>query len=173
MSSSWWSTWQGLLVVGVVVGSLVVGLACNSLLKNRVYEIDELVVGVTGRDYRYHFQYPGVDQHLHSADDRHGVQNLHVPHGARVHLELTSDDYVYLLEIPELDIYEVLAPGLKFSVQFDPPSQGSYELLGSQMCGYDHEELLGKLIVESPSSYWHTVRALRSTPLPASHEIRQ
>jgi cytochrome c oxidase subunit 2 len=168
MSWSWWSTGLGLLVVGVVVG-----LALSSLVTDRVYEIENLVVGVTGRDYRYYFQYAGADRQLHSADDRHGVQNLHVPHGARVHLELTSDDYVYLLEIPELDIYEVLAPGLKFSVQFDPPSEGSYELLGSQMCGYDHEELLGKLIVESPSSFWHTVRALRSTPLQANQQTRQ
>ena len=168
MSRSWWSTALGLLVAGGVIG-----LAVSSLKKNPVDEIEDLFVGVTGRDYRYHFQYAGDDLKLHSADDRHGVQNLHVPHGARVHLELTSDDYVYLIEIPELNIYEVLAPGLKFSIQFDTPSQGSYELLGSQMCGYDHEELLGKLIVESPSSFWRTVRALPSTPLPTSRDIRQ
>jgi len=38
-------------------------------------------------------------------------------------------------------------------VKFSSESIGTSELLGAQMCGYTHEQLLGNLVVLSPADF--------------------
>ncbi len=119
-----------------------------------------LFVKVVGTDYRWKYIYAGEDQRLNTSDDLVGSQNLIAPAGREVCLQLTSDDFVYLLEIPEVDVYELAAPGLGFDVQFSSPPTGSYALLGSQMCGYDHPDLMGQMIVKSSRDFDRAMREL-------------
>jgi len=157
--------------VGAMAFGLAAAFSVHAQLDTGARKIEDLFVSVTGFDYRFHFQHAGPDQRLDSGDDRHGVQDLHVPAGTRVHLDLTSRDFVYVFEIPELDIYEIVAPDVTFSVDFAAPPVGSYKLLGNQMCGYDHESLLGNLVVQSPSQYRQTVDQLASEPSFSEQEI--
>ena len=115
---------------------------------------------LVGYNYLFGFRYPGHDQLLYTEDDRFGTRDLYVPQNAHVQLHLKSDDYIYTLEIPKLEVYELAAPDLTFDVRFVAPKAGVHELLGSQMCGYDHSELLGKLIVQPAAEYRRTMRNL-------------
>ncbi|WP_146575859.1 cupredoxin domain-containing protein [Neorhodopirellula pilleata] len=109
--------------------------------------IKEVSAYVVGDDFQLFFRYPGADGIMFTPDDRQGVRNWIIPSGANVRLWLTSRDFAYLVEIPETGLYEVAAPGLVFEASFKAPASGQYELLGSQMCGYDHPNLLGRMIV--------------------------
>jgi cytochrome c oxidase subunit 2 len=164
---------RAVIAVWLLLGSIAALASCAlafSAWDEATVRIDDLDVRVTGFDYRFEFRSPGADQQFGSADDIHGVQDLHVPEGARVHLELTSDDYVYVFEIPQLDVYEIVAPDVTFSVDFQAPAEGNYRLLGNQMCGYEHESLLGELIVHRPTHYRRAIEQSAAQPTP--HESR-
>jgi len=132
--------------------------------------VEELDVEIFARDFCLQFRYPGKDQVLPSADDRYGSTNLYVPANAVVRLILKSHDYVYTVEIPKVGVYEIAAPDLTFKVQFTAPEGGTYALLGSQMCGYDHPQLLGELIVQSPAEFSRTMKRLSSIPLQTAQQ---
>lgn len=132
--------------------------------------LKELDAEVVGNDYHLYFRYPGEDQLLHTQDDRYGTRNLYVPVDATVRLRLNSRDYIYMLEIPEVGVYEIAAPDLDFDARFIAPHNGEHELLGSQMCGYDHPELLGKLIVQSPTEFEQTMKRLSRVPLQTAQQ---
>lgn len=106
-------------------------------------------VRVTARDYRWHLRYPGPDGELDTDDDVVTLRHLHLPREATVELELTSADYVYTFYVPDLDVLEAAAPDDAFFLDLDTGPEAVYDLLGSQMCGYAHDELLGDVVVES------------------------
>jgi heme/copper-type cytochrome/quinol oxidase subunit 2 len=117
-------------------------------------------IGVTGDDYRLVFRYPGPDRQLGTADDRRGVQDLLVPAGAEVRLDLESRDYVYRIEIPAVNLYELAAPGLLFEASFVAPDVGVHRLAASQMCGFDHPGLMGQLRIQSTSEFDRAIASL-------------
>ncbi len=140
---------------------------CDARITNEqtAKTISELDAELTGHDYRFHFRYPGEDRLLDTKDDRFGIRNLYVPEDAIVQLRLNSRDFIYTIEIPEFDVYEVAVPDLSFDVRFVASPVGSHKLLGSQMCGYDHAELLGKLIVQPVAEFERTMQRLSTSPL--------
>ena len=81
------------------------------------------------------------------------MQDVHLPINQNVILELHSKDYVYSFALPHLDLKEIAVPDLTFSLSFKTDTVGTFELLGDQMCGYAHPQLLGKLIVTSAKEF--------------------
>ena len=65
----------------------------------------------------------------------------------------TSDDYIYNLALPHLGLKEIAVPDLSFAIEFTADETGTFDLLGDQMCGYDHPELLGKISVDSHAGF--------------------
>ena len=153
----------------------VLSLVCIALLGLFIFSardtgsghqtITKLDAQVVGSDYRFGFRYPGEDLVLGTKDDRFGTRDFCVPAGAEIRLALTSRDYIYLVEIPKVNVYEVAAPDLDFQVTFSAPASGKYPLLGSQMCGYEHSELLGSLVVLPSEEFRRTVLNLPRTPV--------
>ncbi len=108
---------------------------------------------ITGRDFRWHIRYPGPDQSLDTADDVVTQRHLHLPAGRDIQLELRSDDFVYSLYLPEYELVEMAFPNRPFVVEFRTASIKTSKLMGTQMCGFTHEQLLGDLVVESPDDW--------------------
>ena len=154
-----------LLIVIAAVGSAgLIGVRAFQLYLQQGAEWETIEIKATGRDYSLRFRYPGVDRVLGTADDRWGRRNLYVPEGAVVRLQLASEDYVYTVEIPAAGVYELATPNLIFETKFAAPQTGSYELLGSQMCGYDHPGLIGELEVLETRSFNGTMSQLWDEP---------
>lgn len=108
---------------------------------------ESLAVRITGNDFRWYIQYPGPDGQLDTADDHHTKRHLRLPMQTEIELELCSDDYVYSLYLPAFDLVEMAFPGEPFLLKFRTDSAETSRLMGAQMCGYAHDELLGDLIV--------------------------
>jgi cytochrome c oxidase subunit 2 len=125
----------------------------------------DIEIEVVGSEFVFYFRYPGVDRVLFSEDDRYGSGTLFVPEGANVHLKLTSLDYIYTLEIPARDVYEMAAPDLVFNAHVQASTSQTYDLLGSQMCGYDHPGLLGKMIVQTADDFDRSMTTLSKQSL--------
>lgn len=67
--------------------------------------------------------------------------------GQTVMLELTSEDFIHGLNIPDLKTRTDLVPGriTKLRVKFSKP--GTYDFLCDNFCGDGHEEMSGKFVV--------------------------
>ncbi|MDV6030411.1 MAG: hypothetical protein F9B45_09955 [Phycisphaera sp. RhM] len=150
---------------GLIAVSVAIGVA---LCLKRDEPIEQLDVQVVASNYRLYFHYPGADSVLGTDDDRLGTRNLYSPANTQVRLNLTSRDFVYLVEIPEVGLYEVAAPELDFEARFETGESGVHSLLGSQMCGYDHSELIGEFVVQRTAEFKRLVRKLSPAPSPTN-----
>lgn len=115
-------------------------------------QLDSIVVEVTGDEFNWYFRYPGPDGELGTSDDRHSVQDLYLPANSQVELDLNSNDYVYNFALPDLDLQEIAVPGLDFGLQFSTSDERTMQLLGDQMCGFEHETLIGRVYVREAGS---------------------
>ena len=86
-------------------------------------------------------------------DDVRAVRHLHAPRGARLRLELTSTDFLYTLAFPHVGKKEIAVPDLTFHLEFDVTETGVFEMRGDQFCGFQHPDLIGTLVVESPEEF--------------------
>jgi heme/copper-type cytochrome/quinol oxidase subunit 2 len=118
-------------------------------------------VRITGHEFRWHIQYPGPDGQFDTPDDLHTERHLHLPENAPTTLELLSKDYVYSPYLPHVELLEITLPGQKFTMEFDAGVPGKFELLGTQMCGYAHPNLLGDLVVHSSEEFEDWQKSLR------------
>jgi cytochrome c oxidase subunit 2 len=110
-----------------------------------------LVIRATGRDFYWHFAYPGRDGTLGTADDITSDRDVHVPIGRPVKIELASEDYVYTFGAPELGLKEIAVPELSFAIDFTPEKPGRYQLEVDPLCGlrFAHEnDTMGQLVIE-------------------------
>lgn len=112
-----------------------------------------LVMRVTGDDYRWRLRYPGADGKLDTADDVESWRHVHLPADTEIVIDLASTDFVYTFYVPVLDILEVAVPDVPFEFDFDAGPPDTCDLLGSQMCGYTHRELLGDVVIETPAEF--------------------
>lgn len=126
---------------------IVVMTGCSS--GDRQGRLDVIAVEVTGEEFNWYFRYPGPDNELGTSDDRHSVKNLYLPANSNVDLSLKSNDYVYTFALPDLELEEIAVPGLDFGLQFSTRDEGTMRLLGNQMCGFEHETLIGNVYVRS------------------------
>ncbi len=108
---------------------------------------------ITGRDFNWHICYPGLDNELGTPDDIHARRDLHLPQYTKVRLELASDDYLYSMTLPHWNLKEIAVPDLSFSLELETHAAGTFDLLGDQMCGYTHPNLLGQLMVQSHTDF--------------------
>ena len=115
--------------------------------------VETLAVEVVGHDFRWHYRFPGPDGELGTPDDLRASGPLHLPVGADVELRLTSQDFVYQLELPHLGLKEIAVPELTFSMEFSTDREGRFELRGDEFCGYAHESLITTLVVESQDEF--------------------
>lgn len=114
---------------------------------------EPLDVRITGANYQWIIRYAGEDRRLDTADDVETRRNLRLPALSTIRLELASDDYVYSFHLPALDISDLAVPRRPFRLQFETESPGTSRLIGGEMCGFRHPELMGDLIVQRPQEF--------------------
>jgi heme/copper-type cytochrome/quinol oxidase subunit 2 len=125
---------------------------------------DTLLVRMTGGNYTWQVRYAGADGKFGTADDRHATRHLHVPARTPVTLELRSEDYIYTMALPHLDLKEIAVPDLEFALRFELDEPGEYRLEGDQMCGYTHPDLMGTVVAEDGAAFREWVTSLPAGP---------
>ena len=138
------------LVLAILVAA---GCGLNAAEPAASTRPDPLVVRVRGEQYQWHVQHPGRDGRLDTADDIRGRRDLHLPDATNVRIELESGDYLYGFRVPELAVNQVAVPDLAFSAELRADAAGRYPLQGDQMCGFQHESLLGQVVVHDAAGY--------------------
>ena len=98
-----------------------------------------LVVKVTGHQFWWAFQYPS--QNITTAND------LHIPVGKKIDLEMTSADVMHAFWVPRLGGKQDLIPGRTTYMWFEASRPGIYTGQCAEFCGTGHAYM--RIIVDA------------------------
>ncbi len=97
-----------------------------------------------GRQWMWKFQHPGGQSE---------INDLHVPTGEPILINMISQDVIHSLYIPALRIQMETLPGRYTQLWFNADRPGTYRLLCSEFCGTDHSVMDGLLTIMTPADY--------------------
>ncbi len=129
---------------------------------------DALHVEVLALRWSWRFRYAGPDGVFGTADDVTTLNDLRVPAGRAVALQVRSADVVHGFFLPRLHVRTDAFPGRTSSTWFRPARPGREELMCSVLCGDAHDQMRAEVTVLSNEEYVHWMNgwtaASRPTP---------
>ncbi len=126
-------------------------------------------VEVTGRQFEWRFRYPGNDGVLHTPDDIHQVNDLHLPVNEDVLLVIKSEDVLHSFFLPNLRVKQDLVPGMRQAVWFKSLETGKFDIVCAELCGWGHYKMKGQVTFE-PRADYEAWLAERYAEQQATHE---
>jgi cytochrome c oxidase subunit 2 len=139
-------------------------------IKERVPPSD-MQVQVTAKQFNWEIAYPGPDGKLGTADDVTMDNDLHVPVGKTIRVQLKSRDVIHSFFIPQARFKQDAVPGHDIPVWFKITKPGKYEIPCAELCGFGHSGMRGWLYVHPLDEYEAWARQNNAgplTPRPAS-----
>jgi len=112
-----------------------------------------VTVEVMARQFEWRLRYPGKDGRLHTRDDLHVVNDLHLPVDEEVLINLVSMDVLHSFFLPNLRVKQDAVPGMSQGVWFRALEQGEYDLVCAELCGWGHYKMKGRLTVQSRAQF--------------------
>ncbi|MDO9512601.1 MAG: cytochrome c oxidase subunit II [Bacteroidales bacterium] len=125
-----------------------------------------LTIKATGQMWAWIFEY----------ENGKVSDNLVVPIGKPVKLNLSSPDVLHSLYIPAFRIKEDVVPGLNNYMWFRSDKLGEYDILCAEYCGVRHSYMLSKVIVKPVDEYleWYNAPAdTTKKALPVGLQVLQ
>jgi len=110
---------------------------------------DQIDVSVTGFQYGWSFEYPNGEE---------SVGTLTVPNNTAVRMDVTSDDVMHNLGIPEFDRRTDAIPGQTTTMWIYPKETGTYTARCYELCGSGHSNMAAQVEVVPKSEFdnWGT-----------------
>jgi cytochrome c oxidase subunit 2 len=115
-------------------------------------------INVLGLQYAWIFTYPDLSI---------TAGELHVPIGQEVQLNITAQDVIHAVWIPELRLKQDAIPGSPSELRFTANKVGRYPLRCAELCGGYHGSMVTQMIVQTPEDYQNWV-ASQQPPTPAA-----
>ncbi|KYO50566.1 cytochrome c oxidase subunit II [Tistrella mobilis] len=105
---------------------------------------DALEINLVAKQWMWKVQHPGGQRE---------IDELHVPAGTPVRLNMASQDVIHSLYVPALRLKRDVVPGRYTSLWFTADRPGTYRLTCAEFCGTDHSTMGGRLVVMRPADY--------------------
>jgi cytochrome c oxidase subunit II len=132
----------------VLLGLLGASVATGRLL-SREHEREPLRIEVTGKQFWWQVRYPAEPP----SDVVVTANELHVPTGRTIRLELRADDVVHSFWVPQLHGKRDLIPGRLTDLQFRVDRAGTYTGQCAEFCGVQHAHMLIRVVAEDGSAF--------------------
>ena len=113
----------------------------------------DVVVRVTAKQFEWNVTYAGADGRLDTDDDFVKRNQLHVPVGRNVRIELLAEDVIHSFFLPELRVKQDAVPGMMIPVWFSATRAGEYPIACAELCGWGHYKMAGRVRVVSNEEY--------------------
>lgn len=114
---------------------------------------DAVRIEVNAHQWAWEARYPGPDGKFGTADDLLSTNEVVVPSGAPVLIELASPDVIHSFFVPNLRVKRDAVPGRITALTFTPNQVGTFEIACAQLCGVNHYKMRGELQVVEPVAY--------------------
>ena len=105
---------------------------------------DAMVINIVGKQWMWKIQHPS---------GRKEIDELHLPLGKPILLQITSEDVIHSFFIPEFRTKQDVLPGRYSEQWFTPTKLGQFHLFCSQYCGTSHAQMQGTVFVMEPGDY--------------------
>lgn len=128
------------------------------------HERPHLLVKVTGYQWWWKVEYPDSMPQRWVVD----ANEIHVPTGKPVLLELASNDVIHSLWIPNLGGKKDLIPKYRDTLWFQADRPGVYRSQCAEFCGHQHAKMALHVVVHEPADFerWRE-RSRRWAPAPS------
>jgi cytochrome c oxidase subunit 2 len=128
-----------------------------------------LSIKITGSQWWWNIQY--ID--AVPANNIQTANELHLPVGRPVKVELTSNDVIHSFWLPNMHGKKDLIPNYPAMFYFEPDKIGTFTGQCAEFCGYQHAKMRFSVVVESQEDFDKWVAAQRTTPPPPSDATLQ
>jgi len=91
---------------------------------------NEMVVGVTGQQFTWTFDYP--------AEKLEGAKELYLPVDRPVEFRIKTKDVIHSFWVPQFRLKSDAVPGLTTKIRLTPDREGNYEVVCAELCGLGH-----------------------------------
>jgi cytochrome c oxidase subunit 2 len=106
-----------------------------------------MVIKVTGRQWSWSFEYPAVNGITVTTNE------LHLPAGKQVLLQMTSSDVIHSFWVPEFRVKQDLVPGRITELRITPTLLGNYKVRCAELCGTSHAYMEAPVVISDQAAY--------------------
>ena len=114
---------------------------------------DSIKVQVLAQQWAWNFRYAGKDGEFNTEDDVVQLNNLVIPAGRKIMLQMTSKDVIHAFYVPNVKIKADVIPGRYSKFWFDANKTGNFEIACAEMCGNHHYLMKAQLSVMSQEDF--------------------
>lgn len=118
-------------------------------IKTLIPKENEAVAEVTARQFEWRIRYPQAGKPLAlrpQPDDFHTVNDLRVPVGRSVSINLRTEDVQHSFFVPHLRIKQDAVPGKVIPVWFHVTKAGTFDLVCAELCGWGHYKMKARVV---------------------------
>ena len=108
---------------------------------------------VKAEQFAWNIRYAGADQRLGTPDDIQTINQLHLPVGQVVLVDLKSKDVIHSFFLPQFRIKRDAVPGITGRIWLEATKPGHFEIVCAELCGLGHYRMRGFVTVESPQEF--------------------
>ena len=101
-------------------------------------------VDVVGKQWMWKIQHP---------NGRREINELHVPLGQPVKLNMISEDVIHSFYVPAFRVKQDVLPGRYTGLWFEATKTGTYHLFCTEYCGTKHSGMIGWVVVMEPAEF--------------------
>ncbi|MDB5351491.1 MAG: ctaC [Planctomycetota bacterium] len=132
------------VVIPLIISILLYVLATSVFFRLYRAPGDAYVVNVVGKRWMFTLQHP---------EGKREINELHVPIGRPVQLQMISQDVIHSFFVPAFRTKQDLLPGRYTTLWFEPTKVGKYHLFCAEYCGTNHSRMAGSVYVMEPADY--------------------
>jgi cytochrome c oxidase subunit 2 len=155
------------IIKAVLLSTVIFAVVDGNLLVNGLSDIDEVFwnvdranadpravrIEVNAHQWAWDARYAGPDGSFGTADDVITLNDIRVPVGTPVVIELSSTDVIHSLALPNFRVKQDAIPGTINRLWFQAKETGTFDIACAQHCGVSHYKMRGQLTVLSPEGY--------------------
>jgi cytochrome c oxidase subunit 2 len=117
-------------------------------------------IEVNAHQWAWLARYPGPDGKFGTEDDVVTLNDIRIPVGAPVVVQLASTDVIHSFYLPNFRVKRDAVPGMVNGLTFQARRTGEYEIGCAQHCGPNHYKMRGVLTVLGGEEYRSWLRGM-------------
>ncbi len=110
-------------------------------------------IEINARQWAWDARYPGPDGRFNSRDDIVSMNDIRVPVGTPILLQLAATDVLHSFSLPNFRVKQDAVPGMINRLWFQAKETGAFDIACAQHCGVNHYKMRGRLVVLSAEAY--------------------
>lgn len=110
-------------------------------------------VQVNAHQWAWDFRYAGPDRKFNTQDDIVTLNDMRVPVGAPVLLQIAAADVIHAFYVPNFRVKIDAVPGTVNRLWFQAKEAGEFDIGCAQHCGTNHYKMKGQLTVLPQAEY--------------------